>query len=462
MADDLTLPASLMINAFTGVEPATAKPSVQAKRWSFANAPPRIRAFLKASPRADPRDWRDPRVGWGLVLPHNPDLSPAELASAKDAPEPIQALVNERGKNGQPALVLRYKSSSSHIGFLHRDGADLPVNQSAFGTEFAAVPRYLLIYGTPTQIPWEVQYTLNATRYVGRLDLAGTALENYVQALMNNWKDNSADLASALVWSTDHGPSDITRLMREAVASPVVQKLRGDPTIGPNTQFFDGSKPGTATVKTLIESLSAKRPGFILTTSHGMTGPLDNLDLMTVQMGALVDSDRSLVSPKDILENWKPSGAIWYAHACCSAGSDAHTLFDGLVEADSLVDQVLKGVAKAGARVSPLPNALLGASQPLRAFIGHVEPTFNWTLEQKITEQFTTAPLTNALYEELFQPSPIGMAMSSMYAQLGGIYADYDRFSRVPDQANMLYRLLVARDIQSTVILGDPTAMLPL
>lgn len=462
MEDEIALPASLMINAFTGGGPATAKPSARAKRWSFANAPPRIRTFLKAQPRADPKDWRDPRVGWALVLPHNPDLSPADLACAKDAPEPIRALVDSRGENGQPALVLRYKSGSSRIGFLQRDGSDLPVNQSAFGTGFAVVPRYLLIYGTPEQIPWEVQYSLNATRYVGRLDLTGTALENYVRALMNNWNDGAADLASALVWSADHGPADITCLMREAIASPVVQKLRADLTIGPNTQYLDGSKPGTATVKTLIEHLSAMRPGFILTTSHGMTGPLDNLEQMAAQMGALVDSDHSLVSPNDILENWKPGGAVWYAHACCSAGSDAHTLFDGLVEADSLVDQVLKGVAKAGARVSPLPNALLGASQPLRAFIGHVEPTFNWTLEQKITKQFTTGPLVNALYEELFQPSPIGMAMSSVYGQLGGIYADYDRFSLVPNQANMLHRLLVARDIQSTVILGDPTAMLPL
>jgi hypothetical protein len=42
---------------------------------------------------------------------------------------------------------------------------------------------------------------------------------------------------------------------------------------------------------------------------------------------------------------------------------------------------MLKNIAAtAGARISPLPRALLGAEKPLRAFVGHVEPTFDWTL----------------------------------------------------------------------------------
>ena len=462
MEESLEFPQSLMINAYVGAEPATAKPSGEAKGWLLGNAPPRIRTFLKPPPRADPRNWRDPRVGWGLVLPHNPNLPPEKWSTAEDAPEPIQVLVKARGESGQSTPVLRYRSGTSRIGFLRRDGADLPVSQSSFGTGPAAVPRYLLLYGTPEQIPWEEQYALNATRAVGRLALEGTALENYVQALMNNWNGAAANLDAALVWATDHGASDITSLMRRAVAEGVVEKLKTDETIGPNTEYLDGSIPGRATAKALVDSLTASRPGFILTTSHGQTGPLDNVEQMAAHLGLLVDNERSLVQPSGLLSTWKPGGAIWYAHACCSAGSDARTLFDGLLETNSLVDQVLKGVAKIGARVSPLPTALLGASEPLRAFVGHVEPTFDWTLQQRITKQFTADPICTALYDELYQPSPIGLAMSTVYGMLGGIYTDYDRFARILSQPNMLHRLLVARDIQSMVILGDPTAMLPL
>ena len=149
-------------------EPATAEPSAQAKSWLLGNAPPKLRTFLKAPPKADPKDWRDSRVGWGLVLPHNPALPPDKWSTAEDTPESIQALVKDRGDSGKPAPVLRYRTGTNRIGFLHRDGADLPVSQSAFGTGPAAVPRYLLLYGTPEQIPWEVQYALNATRAVGR------------------------------------------------------------------------------------------------------------------------------------------------------------------------------------------------------------------------------------------------------------------------------------------------------
>lgn len=462
----LDIPPVLSCNAFADDGPATGqlveRPKV--KEWLLDHFPPKVRTFLKASPHAEPWNWRDPRVGWGLVLPDKPGLSAEDQVWAKDAPEPIQALVKCRGEDGRPAPVLRYRPGANRIGFLHRDGADLPVSESLFGTGRAAVPRYLLIYGTPEQIPWEVQYSLNAARRaVGRLTLEGGALENYVYALMNDWKDAPVNPNAALIWAVDHGYGDITTLMRKSVALPVFEKLRGDQVVGPNTMYLDGSVGGATNASSLADALAGNRPGFILTTSHGMTAPLDNPELLREQLGLLVDSERVPVRIEDLLAHWQPAGAIWYAHACCSAGSDGQSMFDGLFEAGTMVDQVLKGVARAGAQVAPMPTALLGVSCPLRAFIGHVEPTFDWTLQAR-TGQYTTGIIANALYDDLYQPSPypVGLAMGTVYGQLGGIYADYDRFVRIPRLSGMVNRLLVARDIQSTVILGDPTAVLPM
>jgi hypothetical protein len=279
---------------------------------------------------------------------------------------------------------------------------------------------------------------------------------------MTDWRGAGADPNAALVWAADHGPEDITALMRQAIAMPVAQRLRGDSEIGPGTSYVDGSLPQGATGALLIDQLATRKPVFIVTTSHGLTGPIDNPEEMGSQLGLLVDNDFAAVRPAQLLEDWRPGGAIWYAHACCSAGSDERTLFDGLLEPGSPADLILQGVAQCGARVAPLPQALLGAADPLRAFIGHVEPTFNWTLEQPETKQYTTDPLVVALYDELFQPMPVGLALSHVYGQLGGLYVDYETFLRVPSHSQMLYRLLVARDIQSTVILGDPTAALPI
>lgn len=461
MDSEKALPPMLRMNAYAAGEPAQGPLAERSLKWTLLNAPPAIRAFLRAPPKADPKNWHDERVGWGLVLPHNPSLSDTELATAADAPAAIQELVRSRAIDGRPAPVLRHVPETGHIGFLRRDGADLPVSQATFGIGEGAVPRYLLIYARPDQIPWQVQYSLNSTRCVGRLCLEGAQLDNYIRALMNDWRDGSADRQAAVVWAADHGADDITALMRLAIAAPVAHQLRGDKQIGPGTCYLDGSLMG-ATGAALADGLASRRPVFIVTTSHGMTGPLDNPEQMGAQLGLLVDNDFTAIQPQALLRDWRPGGAIWYSHACCSAGSDAATLFDGLLEAGSPADRILRGVAQCGARVAPLPQALLGAPDPLRAFVGHVEPTFNWTLEQPETKQFTTDPLVAALYEELFQPAPIGMALSRVFGQLGGLYVDYENYLRVPSHSQMLYRLLVARDIQSTVILGDPTAMLPI
>ena len=457
---DRTRPKTLDINAYDGSRRAPSPLSDQWRRWSLRQAPPTIRAFLRAPPRADPRDWQDQRVGWGLVLPYNPALSPEEQATAIDAPEPIQELVKRRGKEGQPAPVLRHVAQTGHIGFLRRGTVDLPVNQSLFGTGERSIPRYLLIYARPDQIPWDAQYSLQTSRCVGRLSLEGEALENYVAALLDNWGTAGADPKAALVWSADHGTGDITTLMRQAIAAPLAEKLQQDTDVGKGTAVLDGIHQESSAA-TLAHALAGRRPGYIVTTSHGMTGPLDAVDEMASQLGFPVDSGYNLVTPSALLRDWQPGGAIWYAHACCGAGSDARTLFEGLLDPGSDVDQLMQGVARCGARVAPLPQALLGAKNPLRAFIGHVEPTFNWTLQQRETRQFTTDPLVTSLYDELFQPMPVGLALGSLYGQLGGLYVDYERFLRNTAHSEMIYRLLVARDIQSTVILGDPTVALP-
>ena len=142
------------------------------------------------------------------------------------------------------------------------------------------------------------------------------------------------------------------------------------------------------------------------------------------------------------------------------------TMYDGLVPTGSDVDRLLKAVATIGAKVAPLPRALLGAQKPLRAFVGHVEPTFNWTLQQPDTKGFLTGPVQTALYNKLFQPEPTGMALRPCYERLGGFYVGYDqayqKFNKGEDTKNiLLFCQLAARDVQSMVILGDPTAMLP-
>jgi hypothetical protein len=255
--------------------------------------------------------------------------------------------------------------------------------------------------------------------------------------------------------------------MRNSIAAKVHKSLMADPQIGANAVFLDGLVGG-ASGTALARSLANTSPGLVVTTSHGQTGPLDDIDLMGAQLGIPVDENFAPLDPAELLDDWSPDGAIWYAHACCSAGSDSRTLFDGLVESDSEIDRVLKAIARLGARVEPLPQLLLGAAKPLRAFVGHVEPTFDWTLRQPSTGQQLTDTITTALYPKLFQPEErlVGQALRGCYGRIGALYISYEASLRAFNKGEntrpaMLHALLSARDVQSMVILGDPTACLP-
>lgn len=465
------LPATLSVNAWTGDARPQADMSAATLAWALQRR--------SGGPRPDDRlmvpaglpnewNWRDPLVGWGLVLPDDDSLPPAERALAHDAPEPIQRLLAAR--KGSP--VLRWREN--HDGYLSRYDANggrkrLSMVGSSSGIGADALPRYLLLCASPQQIPWSFQYSANLSHYVGRLDLAGPALDNYVTALLSDWNGARCDPRAPLVWSVSHGCPDITWLMDAVISRKVFDAYTTDPDgdLADCVGLFDAD----ATGDNLLQSLVDRQPALVLTTSHGMTGPLDDTRATQAQLGTPVDVDHRALDLEQLATKWSPNGAIWYSHACCSAGSDALSAYDELFDPASEVTRVLRGVAKAcGARCAPLPQRLLGTSAPLRAFVGHVEPTFDWTLRDPDTGQPLTSTLHDALYNRLYAEGggrPLGWALARVFADAGrmlGLWAkacrDFDRLLPGSKEAALYYQI-AALDRQHTVILGDPTVALP-
>ena len=458
-------PTTLAINAWTG-EPGPTESEIAADglAWALRTQPARPQRYLQPEPDADLRDWGDPRVGWGLVLPDNDAIPEADRTVGADAPEPIRALLQARA----PGPVLRYRAelAPTHIRryYLRRGPQDLAISGSGRGIGEGQLPRYLLLYGTPEKIPWSFQYVLNSACYVGRLHLYGEALGRYVDALLGGWAAACARPTHPVVWAPDLGSADITHLMRMAITAPVHEALAGDDDIGRNVRYLGAD--GDATVADLGKALAGQRPALVVTTSHGMTGPLDDPAAMARDLGLLVGEDYELVRPERLLAGWQPDGAIWYAHACCSAGAAAVSNFHGLFPPGSRIDRLLTEVAALGEQVAPLPTALLGATKPARAFIGHVEPTFDWTIRQRRTGQPLTSSICRALYPNLFHPAPVGCAFGECYDHVGELFAQWDQAVRAFNLAQdagptLLACQLAARDRQSMVILGDPTAVLP-
>lgn len=457
--------AQVLIDAYTGTEAVGGRFASNVKPWALTR--PSYGEKTQKPDVVDPADWRSPKVGWGLVLKEPEGLTHEQLATAADAPEPIQALVAARG-----GKVIRYREGKEFSAWTLRDyagGGDLLNAASPEGAGPKQLPKYLLIYGSPKDVPWNVQHFLNPVRHVGRLDLEGEALENYVNALLGEWSGSAASYTQPVVWAVDHQSGDITTLMRETVAQPLRDALDADNEIKPT--FLDGSV-APATGAALLDALVTNRPALVITSSHGMTGPLDQLDAMAADLGVLVDQEHQKVAPASVVQDWEPDGAIWFAQACCSAGANSPTEYAGLFEAGTTLDQVLTGVAQVGPMTAPLPRALLGAKKPLRAFIGHVEPTFNWTLSFPPNRQALTSDLVKCLYERLCGGQPVGLAMSGYYPSIGTLLLTYvserQKYEELvgdaakPSLDMLVYSRVTAHDRASTVILGDPTVAMVL
>lgn len=446
-------PNELRINAWDGVQspildfPAsTGVPVVLAKSLAPRYLP-------------KPWDWRSPDVGWGLVLRDDPGLSSKDKALGVDAPPPIQRLIAARA----PAPILRYQPNKppGQLVRYYIDG-DQDVLSSAApdrGIREGQIPQYLLIYGSPADIPWAVQYSLNLSNFVGRLDLSiEEGLDHYVDALISDWAGRSlGDARQPLVWSADWGQPDVTFLLSRLIGKKLSDQFAADPDLKGQC-WLTGSQ---ATCTALGERLASRRPGFICTTSHGMTGPLNDKAETLSHLGSPVDSLKHVLK-LDQLSDWSPGGAVWYSHACCSAGSDRQSRYAELIGPDQRGGSSLRQIADvSGARVSPLPRMLLGVPNPLGAFVGHVEPTFDWTLRDPITKQEMTHTIVRCLYERLFtaeHPAPIGWALADIFAEAANFFGLAQAPGETDDRATLdVYRKLAAIDRQNIAIIGDPT-----
>lgn len=430
------------------------------KRFALTSAGQPARTMLAPGPTVSLSDWAHADVGWGLVASANTTL-----------PASIKDLVKERS-----AAVFRFIPNWERSFTYLRDEAenrDVAIAGSPRGKGPGRLPHYLMIFGGPQEVPWGIQFALAATRAVGRLPLTGKALDTYVAALRSDFKNaEPASPYTTVTWAVDLGAKDISHLMRSFIADKVQQKFLGDGEMGvERTTFLDGMKdPNLATMARLVETLKAKRPGLIVTTSHGLTGPLTDTQRMKETLGLPVDQFGNELQLGDLFKEWHPAGAVWYCHACCSAGAEAPSAFSQLFDEGTDLRRILDGIAKVGPTVAPLPLALLGHARPARAFIGHVEPTFDWTLRNPGNRQVVTGPLVDAIYPNLFRVDPkvpLGQAFREVHGNVGGYLADWDNARRVYDSGgrnipDLMAMQLCARDLQSLVILGDPAAVLPL
>lgn len=461
--DDEALPTELAIDAWTGSEGAHGAVDPRGDRWGARreSLPPSQAALPFGAP-ADEKDWRHKDVGYAVLLrdPDDDSMTPADRARADDAEQPIRDLVAARP--GTVVLRWRPELGTTHLRRYFDDGTaqDPQIGLTTFGVAKNRLPRYVLIVGGPEAIPWSVQYALGTRHAVGRLPLTGDALANYVHALLTDWQDHPVDVQAPVLWSVDHGGGDITTLMRKTITGPLATAMQG--TLA-RMRHLTGADATTAELAT---ALGERHPALVVTSSHGRTGPLEQPAVMAAQLGLPVDVGL-LTVPLETLDAAMPAGAVWYAQACCSAGSDGVSHYTGLLSPGTSVFATLTAVAGLGAGVAPAPLRLLGRPNPVRAVLGHVEPTFDWTLRSVQTGQSLGGDIVKALTSNAFHGAPLGLAFEDYRAGVGQLHTDWADLQQVlaagdtSVRERLTWLRLTALDRQALVLLGDPTVTLP-
>jgi hypothetical protein len=456
------LPDSVQIDAWAGA-PAISKLAVNAERWGARPGLPTQEPLDFGAP-PDPTDWANEDVGYGILVPDSADDDwSKEKATGSALPEPIQRLLKAR-----PGTALLYWKPIHKTAFVRRyyddglspDTSDRRIGLTEFGTARDRLPKFVLIAASPEKIPWEVQYSLSLRHAVGRLPFDGDEADAYVTAMLDGdgWASSPPASSSVAVWAVDHGGSDITKLMRAAITTPFIKKCQG------RISSLSIAEDADATEAGLVSAL-AGRPTLLVTSSHGAT-PLDERELVR-DLGLPVAQNFTPVQIDTLMEAL-PGGSIWFAQACCSAGSSNGSNFSVLLEENTSARLIVDAVAALESSVAPAPLALLQRQPPVRAVFGHVEPTFDWTLRDPVTKARFGHGIVNALAGELHSGKPLGVVLEDYYDGVGTLINEWaiesDRFGETHDRSiliSMTRLRLTAWDRQSLVLLGDPTVTIP-
>jgi hypothetical protein len=401
-------------------------------------------------------------AGWGVIFAH--DADPA-------IKEALQELIDlRRAQAGNYFKIYDgpkgYRPDESKTDFLARHGAGPgPANPDK-------APYYLLIVGSPQQIPYQFQTQLDVQYAVGRIYF-DTAQEfaNYARSVVDAEKGKVKLPRQATFFGVANPGDRATQMSAENLVAPLQTKFHGSLQDWEVSNYLHEQ----ATKSQLSRLLGGDQtPALLFTASHGMSFPIES-NRQVPHQGALLCQDWP--GPDD----WSGKGAI--PHDFYFAGddvsSDAELL--GLVAfffacygaGTPLDDEFSKQAFKQRTAIAPypfvakLPTKLLGHPRGgALAVIGHIERAWGYSfMWQKAGAQ--TAVFESSL-QRLFKGHPVGSAFeyfNQRYAELSTVLSDELEevgFGKQVDPYELAGMWTANNDARDYAILGDPAVRLPI
>lgn len=396
-------------------------------------------------------------VGWGVIF------AAGVGADVKEALAPLLALRREEASKKSEKRFrvldgdLAYRPGETKNGYLSRLG--VPPGSA----KPDKLPLHLLLVGSPTELPFNVQTQLDLNYSVGRLCF--DRAEDYAAYAETVVRAERGEVARAkrLALFGPRNPGDEATEMSADVLLGALKKKFAKPSGGWSTTATVADEAKKSALEQLVGG--ADTPAVLFTASHGVGFPMGH-KLQRRDQGALLCQEWSALDPKpiarkqylsaaDIDKSADLAGMIAMCFACFGAGTPDRDQFTRAAGEDvpTLAPEPF---------VSALAQALLAHPKGgALAFIGHVERAWGYSFVWPGVGD-ATEPFENAL-TALLKGRRVGVAMDPFgrkYADLAGMVTttlDEVRIKSTPALEEELAWLWTANnDARNYVILGDP------
>ena len=411
-------------------------------------------------------DLGEPRsAGWTFLINGN-DPQKNDLINA------IHKLAEHRGmQNPDQPLVFNGEPPDQWGEWLIKNYSTLNLQQK---------PYYILILGSPQQVPFLFQALLDTAAAVGRLDFDSPRdLETYVEKVIRlETAPDPVVKREAFFFAPATSPPDPTYFSRHYLAEPLADDVKE--RLGFGIKALVGLE---ATKARLKKALRGAQPALVFTASHGMAAIDEPLQVQQRVNGAICcqrtgkqGKTANYVFTADDVPLDEPflEGAAFFQFACFGYGTPAESDFAHWDWEEQM------GIAKVNAAqdfVATLPKCLLAHPRGPIAYVGHLDIALLHGFDDPdnpfpdIGERWhpRVEPFRNAL-DQLLGLWPAGYAMSDMNARYNAtnaqITSTLDRVQRgllqvSPEfQVSLATTFLARSDAQNYMVFGDPAARL--
>ena len=402
------------------------------------------------------------QAGWGVIF-----AAKGADPEVREALEPLLALRKEQA--GDRFKVFEggaggYRPGWSKDKFLIKHG------MGPGPADPERVPYYLLIVGSPEEIPYRFQYQLDVQYGVGRIHFDDPKeYARYAASVVAAEKGEVKLPRELAFFSVENDDDMATLLSNEYLVPPLVKKMQA--VEGWNVSAYMKEE---ATKDRLSRLLGGDQtPALLFTASHGMEFPMNDSRQLEHQ-GALVCQDWP--GP----ERWRGKGKIPQDHYLAGDDLASDASLAGLLTfhfacfggGTPQLDEFSRQAFKKRAEIAPKPflaqlptRALAHPRGGALASIGHMERTWGFSFVWPDAGSQTT--VFESALEHLLAGGRVGSAMeyfNQRYAELAtdltGVIEDLDCQMEV-DLQDLAGKWTAHNDARSFIVLGDPAVRLP-